>query len=123
MIRLQQLEQLQTERCFDVVILGGGINGACLYDTLCREGYKVLLIDKNDFASGTSQSSGMMIWGGLLYLRNFDLSSVFQLSCDRDQIVNQKSRWMSPAIVRYLPTIKDKRAKWWVQYPYFAKAR
>lgn len=113
--RLQQLEQLQTEGHFNVVILGGGINGACLYDTLCRQGYKVLLVDKGDFASGASQSSGMMIWGGLLYLRNFDLSSVFQLSFDRDRLIDQKARWMAPTMVRYLPTTGDRRTKWWVQ--------
>ena len=56
---------------FDITIIGGGINGASLYNKLVQEGYRVLLIDKGDFASGTSQASGMMIWGGLLYLRNF----------------------------------------------------
>ena len=55
---------------FDVIILGGGINGACLYDRLASRGHTVCLLDEHDFAAGTSQASGMMIWGGLLYLRN-----------------------------------------------------
>ena len=76
MTRQQQWERLQEEADFDVAILGGGVNGACLYDTLCRHRYKVLLIERGDFASGSSQSSGMMVWGGLLYLKNFDFSTV-----------------------------------------------
>lgn len=112
--RKQLIERLRSEPEFDVVILGGGVNGACLYDTLCRQDYKVLLVDQGDFASGTSQSSGMMIWGGLLYLRNLDLASVFQLSADRDQILRQKADWMKPEMMRYLPTIGTGRARWWV---------
>ena len=49
-------------QCFDVAIIGGGISGACLYDRMCREGYRVLLVDRADFGSGTSQASAMMIW-------------------------------------------------------------
>jgi glycerol-3-phosphate dehydrogenase len=113
--RKDRLQQLQSQNRFDVVVLGGGINGACLYDTLCRQGYRVLLVEKNDFSSGTSQSSGMMIWGGLLYLRNFDLPSVFQLSYDRDQIIRRKPDWAAPTIMRYLPSARSGRPAWWVQ--------
>lgn len=114
MNRSQQFDQLQNEPHFDVVVLGGGINGACLYDSLCKRGYKVLLVDKRDFASGTSQASGMMIWGGLLYLRNLDLRSAFQLSADRDCVIRNKSDWMAPTMMRYLPSMGMGRAKWWV---------
>jgi glycerol-3-phosphate dehydrogenase len=113
-LRRRLFEKLQSSSAFDVVIIGGGVNGACLYDTLCRQNYKVLLVEKADFASGTSQSSGMMIWGGLLYLRNLDLASVFQLSSDRDQIIQQKADWIKPKTMRYLPTVGTGRAKWWV---------
>jgi glycerol-3-phosphate dehydrogenase len=112
--RRRLFEKLQSSSTFDVVIIGGGVNGACLYDTLCRQNYKVLLVEKADFSSGTSQASGMMIWGGLLYLRNLDLASVFQLSSDRDQIIRQKADWIQPKTMRYLPTVGAGRAKWWV---------
>jgi len=113
--RQRFFEKLQNDHEFDVVIIGAGINGACLYDTLCREKYKVLLVDSGDFASGTSQSSGMMIWGGLLYLKNLDLRTVFELSSDRNRIVQQKAGWMVPTMMRYLPSTGAGRAKWWVQ--------
>ena len=115
MNRQQRLKQLQHASCFDVVVLGGGINGACLYDTLCRLGYRVLLVDKGDFASGTSQSSGMMIWGGLLYLRNFDIPSVLQLSHDRDRMILERAKEVAPRMMRYLPSSDFGRAKRWVQ--------
>ena len=114
MTRQQQLERLREEGRFDVAILGGGVNGACLYSTLCRHGYKVLLVDQGDFASGSSQSSGMMVWGGLLYLRNFDFSTVFQLSRDRDRMITEKTRWMAPTMMRFVSSAEDRRAAWWL---------
>lgn len=88
---------------YDVAIIGGGINGACLYDRLCSLGYRVLLLEKNDFASGTSQASGMMIWGGLLYLKNFDVKAVREFSMSRDAIINGKRNWVVPRSYHFLP--------------------
>ncbi len=88
---------------FDVAILGGGINGACLYHRLCTAGYRVLLAERGDFASGTSQASGMMIWGGLLYLRSLDLLSVYRFSQSRDAMIRDLPDWVDPAPVHYIP--------------------
>ena len=115
MDREKQFEAIECEGDFDVVILGGGVNGACLYDRLCRDGYRTLLVDRGDFASGTSQSSGMMVWGGLLYLRNFDLSTVFQLSRDRDRMVREMPDRLSPQSMRYLPSTHGGRSRALVQ--------
>ncbi|MCU0781825.1 MAG: FAD-dependent oxidoreductase, partial [Akkermansiaceae bacterium] len=41
----------------DVLVIGGGISGAPLYHELCRRGYRTAIIDRSDFASGTSQAS------------------------------------------------------------------
>jgi glycerol-3-phosphate dehydrogenase len=76
-------------RDFDVVIIGGGISGASLFARMASEGYKTLLIDKGDFGSATSQASGMMIWGGLLYLKSLDFRTVFSLCRDRDDLISQ----------------------------------
>jgi glycerol-3-phosphate dehydrogenase len=92
------------EEPFDVAILGGGISGSCLYDTLCRRGYRVLLIDRKDFASGTSQASGMMVWGGLLYLRQLDLATVFRLSRSRDRMVRDLEDRVRVCPYRYIPS-------------------
>jgi glycerol-3-phosphate dehydrogenase len=58
--RGHNLAAIESEGAVDVAILGGGVNGACLYDALCRQGYRTLLLDRGDFASGSSQASGMM---------------------------------------------------------------
>ena len=74
---------------YDVAGFGAGISGARLFHELSAAGYRVLLLDHGDFASGTSQASGMMIWGGLLYLRNFDFRTVLKLSQARDGLIGR----------------------------------
>ena len=87
---------------FDVAIIGSGISGACLFHHLCSQGYRVLLVDKSDFAGGTSQSSAMMIWGGLLYLRTFSLHTAFKLSASRDNLVRSMRNCVQPRLHRYV---------------------
>lgn len=88
---------------FDAAIIGGGVVGACLYHHLCARGHRVLLVDRGDFACGSSQSSGMLVWGGLLYLRNFDLPAVFRFSRARDALIETKRDWVRPKTLRYIP--------------------
>jgi glycerol-3-phosphate dehydrogenase len=87
---------------FDVAIVGGGINGACLYHHLCSAGYRVLLVDKGDFASGTSQASAMMIWGGLLYLSTLDVATVLRLSASRNRLVREMPDSVQRLKFRYI---------------------
>lgn len=101
-------------KCFDVAIIGGGINGASVYKKLCQEGYKVFLVDKGDFSCGTSQASAMMIWGGLLYLRNFDLPSVYTLSKDRDILIDLCKNQIISKKFRYIPNSEWGRNKYLV---------
>ena len=96
--------EIAQHETFDVTIVGGGINGACLYHHLCRRGYRVLLVDKGDFASGTSQASAMMVWGGLLYLRNLDFLTVAKLSRDREDMIRHMDGEVSPMLFRYIPS-------------------
>ncbi|WP_125179741.1 FAD-dependent oxidoreductase, partial [Leptospira ellisii] len=61
---------------YDLLIVGGGITGAnILWDSTLR-GMKSVLLEKNDYASGTSQATSKMIHGGLRYLKNFELGLV-----------------------------------------------
>jgi glycerol-3-phosphate dehydrogenase len=86
---------------FDVAIVGGGIHGACLFHQLGRAGYRVLLVEARDYAGGTSQSSAMMIWGGLLYLRNADLATVWSLTRSREELL-ASHRAVRPLTIRYV---------------------
>ena len=54
---------------FDVVIIGGGITGAGIAWDAAKRGLKAVLIEQNDFASGTSSRSTKLIHGGLRYLK------------------------------------------------------
>jgi len=74
-------------RVFDVAIIGGGISGVSLYHQLCRRGLSVVLLERSDFASGSSQASAMMIWGGLLYLRHAEFRAVRRLCSARERLL------------------------------------
>lgn len=92
------------QELFDVLVIGGGVNGASLYHGLCQRGWRTLLVDRNDFAAGSSQASGMMVWGGLLYLRAGDLLTVARLSRARDHMIREQQDWARPAEYRYIPS-------------------
>jgi glycerol-3-phosphate dehydrogenase len=61
---------------FDLLIIGGGVTGACVARDAALRGLKVALVEKNDFASATSAHNSKLIHGGLRYLRNFELGLV-----------------------------------------------
>ena len=73
-----------SEKIFDVLIVGGGINGASAAAALSSRGAKVALIDKGDFASFTSQNSSNLVWGGIKYLETFEFSLVRKLCLSRN---------------------------------------
>ncbi|MBC8245293.1 MAG: FAD-dependent oxidoreductase [Verrucomicrobia bacterium] len=119
----EQLCREAGETGFDVAVVGGGINGASLYHELCARGYRVLLVDKGDFACGTSQSSAMMVWGGLLYLRNLDFKAVIEFSLSRDRMIQSLNGRIRPQLFRYIPAANGGRNRRLVQsalYLYWA---
>ncbi len=71
----------------DVLVLGGGINGAVSAAALCARGLKVGLIDRGDFASVTSQQSSNLAWGGIKYLESYELGLVRKLCLARNRLV------------------------------------
>ncbi len=71
---------------FDVVIVGGGINGAAAAAVLAGRGASVALIDRGDFAGFTSQESSNLVWGGFKYLENYSLVLVRKLCMSRNRL-------------------------------------
>jgi len=61
---------------FDVLVVGGGITGACVARDAALRGLKVALVERGDFANATSAHNSRLIHGGLRYLRNFELGLV-----------------------------------------------
>ncbi|MFY9470068.1 MAG: FAD-dependent oxidoreductase, partial [Solirubrobacterales bacterium] len=64
------------EEQFDVLVIGGGVTGAGVALDAASRGYSVALIERDDFAAGTSSRSSKMVHGGLRYLQNFDIALV-----------------------------------------------
>ena len=99
----------------DVAIIGGGIQGACVYHHLARAGYRVLLVDRGDFGGGTSQASAGLIWGGLLYLRQGDLLEIRRLCTARERLLNDLPQWVRPHHIRYILRRRAHRPRWMIR--------
>lgn len=98
----------------DTFVIGGGITGACFFHVASRAGFKVMLVDHGDFASGTSQASGMMVWGGLLYLRNLEFGLVRKLSRARDLLLARCSDQIAVRRFEFMPLRRGGRPGWFV---------
>ena len=85
---------------FDVVVIGGGITGAGVALDAASRGYSVALVERHDYAVGTSSRSSKLIHGGLRYLQNFDLGLVREALLERQLLVN-----LAPHLVRPLPLL------------------
>ncbi|HEX2100715.1 MAG TPA: FAD-dependent oxidoreductase, partial [Candidatus Synoicihabitans sp.] len=85
---------------FDLVVIGGGIFGACAAREAATRGLRVALIERSDFASATSSQHLKMIHGGIRYLQHGDLPRLWQ-SC------RERSIWLrtAPHLVRPLRTV------------------
>jgi len=72
-----------TKEHYDLVVIGGGITGGGIALDAASRGLKVALVEKNDFASGTSSKSTKLIHGGLRYLKQFDFWLVKEVGSER----------------------------------------
>ncbi len=73
---------------FEVVVIGGGITGAGVALDAASRGYSVALLERDDYAVGTSSRSSKMVHGGLRYLQNFDLGLVREALLERQLLVH-----------------------------------
>ena len=80
--RAEQIKKLQDGK-FDLAIIGGGVTGAGIALDAASRGLKVCLVEKNDFASGTSNKSTKLIHGGLRYLKQFEIGLVRESGSER----------------------------------------
>jgi glycerol-3-phosphate dehydrogenase len=87
MIQRQQALAALAEEEFDVVVVGGGITGAGVALDAATRGYSVALIERQDFAVGTSSRSSKLVHGGLRYLQHFDLGLVREALLERQLMV------------------------------------
>lgn len=72
---------------YDLLVIGGGINGAVSAACTSARGLKVALIDRGDFAGFTSQQSSNLAWGGIKYMETFELGLVAKLCASRNRLI------------------------------------
>ncbi|MEM1401756.1 MAG: FAD-dependent oxidoreductase [Pseudomonadota bacterium] len=101
-LRDRNIERLKSTQ-FDVLIIGGGINGAVSAAALAARGANVALIDRADFASGSSSASSNLAWGGIKYLESYEFGLVNKLCKSRNQLM--ESYPANVREIRFLTTI------------------
>ncbi len=80
----------------DIIIIGGGINGMAIAGQAARLGLKVVLIEQNDLASGTSSKSTQLIHGGLRYLQQYYFSLVKKALHERSLLIKMAPHLIKP---------------------------
>ncbi len=112
---LRDIEKLSQGE-YDLVVIGGGINGAAIAHKAAARRWRVALLEKNDFASGTSSKSTKLIHGGIRYLENFEFDLV------RESLKERSIQFQSvPHLVKPMPFVVpvykgDKRPLWMMSF-------
>lgn len=111
MTRGERLTRLRAEQ-FDVLVVGGGITGAGIARDAAMRGLKTALVERDDFASGTSSRSSRLVHGGVRYLEHGHLHLVFESSRERRTLLR-----IAPHLVRPLrftwPVYEHARVPLW----------
>ncbi|WP_051287830.1 glycerol-3-phosphate dehydrogenase/oxidase [Photobacterium halotolerans] len=94
----QRRERLPRDAHFDVLIVGGGINGISVYRELSLQGVKVLLVEKEDFCSKASAALSRMIHGGLRYLENGEFALVRESLAERNRLLANAPHYVQPLV-------------------------
>src|SRR5947208_7101422 len=106
-VRTHNLVELGRER-YDVLVIGGGVTGAGVALDAAARGYKVALVEKADFASGTSSKSTKLIHGGIRYLPEFDFALVREALIERGLLL-QNAPFLVKPVGFVLPIYKGDR--------------
>ncbi len=102
-LRQSNIDRMTREH-FDVLIIGGGINGAVSAAALAARGAKVALIDARDFAGFTSQQSSNLVWGGIKYMESYEFGLVSNLCKSRNELLRSFPSTVKE--IRFLTTLQ-----------------
>jgi glycerol-3-phosphate dehydrogenase len=95
---------------FQVVIIGGGINGVALARECARAGKRTLLVEQNDFASGVTSRSTRIIHGGLRYLEHGEIGLVRESVRERERLLRERSHLVHPIHFLFLLNEQSQRS-------------
>jgi glycerol-3-phosphate dehydrogenase len=97
--RQHNLDQMRSAQ-FDILVIGGGVTGVSIARDAALRGYNTALVERADFASGTSSKSSKLVHGGIRYLESLEFGLVFEASRERRYALRN-----SPHLVRPLPFV------------------
>ncbi len=93
--RGRALERLASEQ-FDVLVVGGGITGAGVALDAASRGMRTALVEKDDFASGTSSKSSKLVHGGIRYLQQHEYRLVYENLAERQRLLDNAPHLVTP---------------------------
>src|SRR5687767_10813374 len=94
--RQEKLAALRENPIVDVLIMGGGINGAGAFRDLALQGIDILLVERGDFCSGASAASSHMLHGGIRYLENGEFRLVREALQERNRLLKNAPHYAKP---------------------------
>ncbi len=95
---------------FQVVIIGGGINGVAVARECARAGKRTLLVEQNDFAAGVTSRSTRIIHGGLRYLEHGEIGLVRESVRERERLLRERSHLVQPVHFLFLLNEQSQRS-------------
>ena len=103
---------------YDLIVIGGGINGAGIARDAAGRGLSVLLVEKGDLAEGTSSRSGKLVHGGLRYLEHHEFRLVREALIEREVLLQAAPHIVWP--LRFvLPHSPEQRPAWMIRLGLF----
>ena len=103
---------------YDLLVIGGGINGAGIARDAAGRGLKVLLAEKDDLAAATSSASSKLIHGGLRYLEHYEFRLVAEALAEREVLLDIAPHLVAP--LRFvMPHVPELRPRWMMRIGLF----
>ena len=103
-----------SDRRYDLLVVGGGVNGAGIARDAAGRGLSVMLVEKDDLACATSSSSSKLIHGGLRYLEHYEFRLVAEALAEREVLLKVAAHLVWPA--RFvMPHVPELRPRWMIR--------
>src|SRR5947209_12189635 len=114
-MNLSLKERPRLEDRYQVLVIGGGINGVAIARECARAGRRTLLVEQHDFGSGTTSRATRLIHGGLRYLEHGELGLVYESLTEREALIRDASHLVRPLRLLVPVYRGDARAAWKVR--------
>ncbi|NJK99326.1 MAG: glycerol-3-phosphate dehydrogenase [Spirulinaceae cyanobacterium SM2_1_0] len=108
---MRDFSAIQNET-YDLIVIGGGVNGAAAARDAAMRGLKTILIEKNDFASGSSSWSTRLVHGGLRYLEYFEFPLVRESLRERELLLRNAPHLVKPLMLT-VPVYGERSRPYW----------